>query len=84
MCTSDTDLVLVKKGEKRKENQDGNCCRGGERKRKREKIKMVIAAEEDVVDSCARKVLRLNLFFLLSRTFGRGVKNANSTLCMRR
>ena len=49
----------------------------------KKKIKMVIAAEEDVVDSCARKVLRLNLFFLLSRTFGRGVKNANSTLCVR-
>ena len=44
---------------------------------------MVIAAEEDVDGSCARKVLRLNLFFLLSRTFGRGVKNANSTLCVR-
>ena len=53
-----------KEGEK-KENQDGNCCRG------------------DVGDSCAHKVLRLNLFFLLSRTFGRGVKNANSTLCVR-
>ena len=65
MCTSDTDLVVVKEGEKKK-------------------IKMVIAAEEDVGDSCARKVPRLNLFFLLSRTFGRGVKNANSTLCMRR
>ena len=64
MCTSDTDLVVVKEGEKKK-------------------IKMVIAAEEDVGDSCARKVLRLNLFFLLSRTFGRGVKNANSTLCVR-
>ena len=64
MCTSDTDLVVVKEGEKKK-------------------IKMVIAAEEDVGDSCARKVLRLNLFFLLSRTFGRGVKNGNSTLCVR-
>ena len=38
----------------------------------KKKIKMVIAAEEDVVDSCAQKVLRLNLFFLLSRTFGTG------------
>ena len=53
MCTSDTDLVVVKEGKKKE-------------------IKMVIAAEEDVVDSCARKVLRLNLFFLLSRTFGTG------------
>ena len=50
----------------------------------KKKIQIVIAAEEDVGDSCARKVPRLNLFFLLSRTFGRGVKNANSTLCMRR
>ena len=33
---------------------------------------MVIAAEEGVGDSCARKVPRLNLFFLPSRTFGTG------------